>query len=187
MITIHKVEQGTPEWLELRAGKHTGSSAYRLLRGYTDPPQESTFGGNFWTKRGHILEDEALELYEAITKQTVTRPGFVTNENWPLCGYSPDALTDDFVVEVKCFSDKRHMKLYNGDIPLTVMAQIYFGMLICERKAARLVIYNPDLGPKQAFKIIKIPFKRAVKSNLMEMLAKIHERNNTAKIKPTKP
>lgn len=174
MITIHQVEQGSEEWHELRAGKYTGSNAHKLLkygaRAYslTEP---GTFGGNFWTKRGHLLEGEAIELFERITKLEVLRPGFVTNSRFPTCGYSPDGLLPAEVLEVKCFDEARHLKLLGGDIPLEIMAQIHFGMLVCERRAGRLIAYNPKLDPKQALGIIKIKRNPAVISNFRRILA----------------
>lgn len=173
MITIHQVEQGTDEWQQLRAGKYTGSNAHKLLKhgaGAYSLTEATQFTGNFWTKRGHLLEDEAIELYERITRAQIDRPGFVTNDNFPTCGYSPDALTGTAVIEVKCFDEPRHLKVLAGDIPLEILAQIHFGMLICERKLGKLVLYNPKLEPKKAFAIIPIGANRTIKTNFKRIL-----------------
>lgn len=173
MLKLHEVQQGTSEWHDLRAGKYTGSSAHKVLKygaieySLTD---QGEFGGNWYTRRGHILEEEAIELYEAIKKTTVQRPGFVTNSRYPNCGYSPDGLLDDRVIEVKCFNEAKHLQLYKGNVPLEVLAQIYFGMLICERKLANLIIYNPELEPKLAFKIIEVKYRRAIFTNFKRIL-----------------
>ena len=69
-IKILEVEQNTEEWLELRKNKVTGSIADNLLtRGLDEALKENyrEFRGNFYTQRGHILEDEAIEVYEAIS------------------------------------------------------------------------------------------------------------------------
>lgn len=171
MITKHQVEQGSLEWHELRADKYTGSNAHRLLRGYRTPPEDNGFAGNFWTKRGHILESEAIELYETIKHCEVERPGFVTNSRYPACGYSPDGLTEELVIEVKCFAEPQHRKLLAGEIPMHVLAQIHFGMLICAKRAAQLVIYNPELEAKEAFKVIDIAFNRNINRNFIKILA----------------
>lgn len=160
-ITLHRdIEQGSPEWLAARDGKFTGSNAYKLLSSFGAgdhaKSETSDFTGNFYTKRGHLLEDEALEVYEAVTKDSVEHCGFVTNDRFPSCLYSPDGLTASHVIEVKCFGNKPHLAIWEGDIPLKILAQIHFGMLVCERQAARLVIYNPKLPPAQAFKYIEI-------------------------------
>lgn len=176
MIEIHNVEQGTDEWHELRAGKYTGSNADKLLKfGAIDYSLTDTgkFRGNFWTKRGHILEEEAIELYEAIRKVEVDRPGFVTNSAYPGAGYSPDGLLPDKLIEVKCFDTDKHFDLLLGNIPLKVLAQIHFGLLICEKPAAHLLAYNPTVeDPKLALKIIEIKANRNVQANLKRILSK---------------
>jgi hypothetical protein len=80
VITVHEVEQGTEEWQLLRIGKYTGSNAHKLLkygaRAYS-LTEAGNFSGNFWTKRGHMLEDEAIELYQEITGHQVS-PGLAS-------------------------------------------------------------------------------------------------------------
>ena len=119
MIKVHEVSQGSEAWHELRAGKYTGSNAHKILKFGAIPyslTETGNFKGNFYTKRGHILEVEAIELYEAITGLKVDRPGFVTNDLYPSAGYSPDGLLDDQLIEIKCFDKKEHMKLIKYDI-----------------------------------------------------------------------
>jgi hypothetical protein len=183
MVTIHEVEQGTEPWHAIRDGKYTGSNAIKLLRygaiGYS-LTEATGFGGNFYTKRGHILEDEAIELYEAINGRSVSRPGFITNDRFLSCGYSPDGidglLADGLIaegstlLEVKCFNAKKHMSILNGDIPPTILAQIHFGMMIAELKTAKLVIYNPDLEADVAFAAIDVPFNQNIQNNFKKIL-----------------
>lgn len=182
MITVHNVEQGSDEWLELRRGLYTGSNAHKLLAAAGShkmvdgviskyAANESTsFMGNFWTKRGHLLEDEAIELYEAIKKRQVKRPGFVTNTEFPGCGYSPDGDDDGVTLEVKSFDIPNHMKLVKGDIDIKILAQIHFGLTIWDRKLARLIAYNPKVEPKLALKIIDISAKKSIKDNFKRVI-----------------
>lgn len=175
MVTTHDVEQGSEEWHAAREGKYTGSNAAKLLkygaRAYSKT-ERSGFTGSFWTKRGHMLETEAIELYERITGTKVDRPGYVTNDKFPDCLYSPDGLQEKTVLEVKCFDESRHLRLSAGDIPLEIQAQIHFGMLICERSSGRLILYNPKLEPKKALKIIEIPARPAIAANFKKILTK---------------
>lgn len=183
MIQIHDLEQGTDAWHDLRSGKYTGSNADKLLAHATQVKivdgvatkyaltEITGFGGNFYTRRGHILEDEALELYQAICGAKIARPGFVTNSAFPSCGYSPDGLCDDRTIECKAFNEAKHMKMLAGDIPLKVLAQCHFGMLICGKKLCDLLIYNPDLDAEVAFKIIPIKFNRDIANNFKRILA----------------
>jgi hypothetical protein len=198
VITIHQLQQGTPEWHSIRTGLYTGSNADKVLRfassvkvvdgvasGYSIT-ELSGFGGNFYTERGHILEDEALDIYAQITGHSLSRPGFVTNSEFPTCGYSPDGHDDvlDIPLEVKCFNKKKHLEMFNGDVEVKILAQIHFGQLVWEKRGARLLIYNPDFAKKEidgfpnpdydpgkAFKIIEVPYNQNIENNFKRILA----------------
>ena len=199
MITIHKVEQGSEEWKILRADLYTGTAAEKLLQ-YSGSvkivngvasayalTEITGFAGNFFTKRGHLLEDQAIALYKKINRcEVMVSPeaGFVTNSKYPTCGYSPDGLRTDRTLECKAFNKEKHMKMFRGDIPLKVLAQCYFGMLIFGKKICDLIIYNPDFAkktlpdgsvnpdynPKYAIKIITIRHKPSIASNFKRIL-----------------
>jgi hypothetical protein len=175
-VKIHEVNQGTRKWKLIRAGKYTGTTAYKLLKfGSIDYAltEESEFKGNYHTKRGHILEDECIGLYEQIKKINVDRPGFVTNDKYPTSGYSPDGIAGLTLIEVKCFNTIKHMKLISGDIPLEIQAQIHFGLMICELPKAHLLLYNPEIeSPKDALRIIEIKAKRSIQNNFKRILTK---------------
>jgi hypothetical protein len=159
MVTIHNTPQNSEEWLQARIGKFTGSNAIKLLKhGRTDRArvQETEFKGNKWTQRGHDLEPYAIAAYEQVKDVKVNRPGFITNDKYPECLFSPDGLLEDSVIEVKCFGEKRHNDIHIRNIPDEILAQVHFGMIMCEKKNATLVLFNPDLEPKKALKIIKI-------------------------------
>lgn len=195
MITIHdEIKQGTPEWLAAREDKFTGSNWYKLLgfRGATEDSKSTNdgFQGNFWTHRAHILEKETIELYEAITGDPVASCGFIENDKYPNCLYSPDGLPPVALLEVKNFDIPHHLKLINGDIPLPIQAQIKFGLLMSERPYGHLVPYSPILAkkrvngklnplydPSKAFKIITIKTNRAERDNFKRILQ--NYRSNT--------
>lgn len=172
MIILHRIPQGSPEWLELRRGLYTGSNADKLLKFGTidySRTDDNGWGGNFHTKRGHILEDEAIELYEAITGIKVDRPGFVTNTRYPECGYSPDGLVPDRTIEVKSFIQDKHEAAAKY-VPFEILAQCHFGKLICDKKLCDLLLYNPDLPADQALIIITIKHKAAIQANFRRKL-----------------
>ena len=177
MIVLHDCTQGSEEWHSLREGLYTGSNAEKFLKhGKIDYALNhlNSFRGNRWTERGHLLEDEAIDLYEQIRQISVLRPGFITNDKYPDFGYSPDAI-DSALIEVKCFDEPSHLELIRAkkidDIPLKVLAQVYFGLTITELPLAYLIPYHPKIkDPKERFKIIEIPPKRAVISNFKKIM-----------------
>lgn len=197
VITYHDdIEQGSDEWHQARADMYTGSNAHKLLNGIGDleyaKAQESSFGGNFYTQRGHLLEEEAIDLYEKINDVDVRLTGYVTNSLFPGCLYSPDGMTTDTLLEVKSFNRDRHLRLIGIksplDIPITISAQIHYGMMITGLRRAHLVPYNPyfakrkiendagelidnpDYDPSKAIGFIPIRYEPAVANNFKRIL-----------------
>lgn len=192
-VTILEVQQNTEEWNRAHDDRVSGSSADILLTRGLDEALKQDFGnfrGNFYTQRGHILEGEAIEVYEAIYKCVVKLVGFVLNTKYPNAGCSPDGIDDIWLLEVKCFGIKKHLAIRKqGDIPFKIMAQLQFNMMITGLKKARLVLYNPDLAkkmivvgdtlmpnpdyaPDKAFHVIEVRANPQTQRNMAAKLAK---------------
>ncbi len=170
MITIHTVEQGSPKWHKLRQGKVTASNAGLLLTfGKNRALEPSTFTGNFYTERGKVLEKYAIDQYSKHQMVDVQLVGFVTNDKYPECGASPDGITDR-LIEVKCFGESKHLSITKRTIPFEVMAQIQFGMMICELDKCDLVLYNPEVEPKLALRIITVKAVKKIHQNIRRAL-----------------
>lgn len=172
MVTTHSTEQNSDAWLEARVGKFTASNAIKLLRyGRTERArvQKQEFKGNKHTRRGHQLEPEAIRLYEVAKETKVERPGYITNDQYPECLFSPDGLTEEHVIEVKAFNEERHNKV-RKDIPAEILAQIHFGMLMTEKTKAHLVLFNPDIHPKKALYIVPIKKDRRLLARLDKLM-----------------
>lgn len=178
MIRLHDVEQGSEEWHALREGLYTGNGADKLLKfGTIDYALSHTngFKGTFWTERGHLLETQAISIYGRIRGITVPSMGFVTNDKYPDCGYSPDGWPGDALPEVKSFDEEHHMQLIRAktinDIPFKILAQVYFGLFITELPVAHLMPYNPKMKKvEDRFKIIEIRPKRSITANFRRIL-----------------
>lgn len=202
LIQVHDVEQGTPEWQELRrVHYYTGTSAHKVLRFGTIPYSRTdasgSFGGNFYTRRGHLLEDEAIGLYARLTGRSISRPGFITNSQFPVCGYSPDGiesieielsegvtlLQGGTLLECKAFNRDKHLAVAR-DVPFEILAQIHFGMLILGFRKAKLLLYNPDFAkkiingkpnldydPKKALIIIEVKHNANIAKNFRNKLS----------------
>jgi hypothetical protein len=156
------IEQGTDKWKDLRELHLTGTDAKTLIKGIAveeilkSKKNSRSFTGNSATRRGHRLEPEAIAILEAIKDVTVHHTGFITNDKYPIVGYSPDGLIgDDALVECKAFAKDRHLE-NSKHIEVPIMAQIQWGLFVSERAWAYLVLYNPDLPPEKAIFIIKV-------------------------------
>ena len=115
----HDIEQNTDAWLDMRAGKVTGSSIGKIMANYGkafgDPAKklaitiaveritgkrvESDGFSNAHMERGHEEEPVARMLYEDMYFTSVSNGGFFDNGK---TGSSPDGLVDDDgMVEIK--------------------------------------------------------------------------------------
>lgn len=189
MVTIHNIDQGTNEWLEARVGKFTGSNAYKLLKyGRTDKARveaNPSFTGNYWTKRGQDLEPFAIAAYEMVKDVKVERPGFITNDDYPECLFSPDGIVGKTLLEVKCFGEKKHTAVNRRNIPDEILAQVHFGMIMAELEDAHLVLFSDEVDERHGLKII--PIKQDKKliarlKNLMEVKDGTREKGNRGRI-----
>lgn len=169
MVTIHNIEQNTEEWFKLREGLYTASEAARILKEGLFTKTENTFKGNKYTQRGHDLEPIALELYHKIKNSQGIDHGFVTNSRYPKSGASPDDLTVDKYIEVKCFGERRHREC-SESVFFEVLAQVQYGLMITEYEKADLVLFNPDVEAKNALVIIEIKADKIIHDNFRRIL-----------------
>lgn len=189
MVTIHNIDQGTDEWLAERVGKFTGSNAIKLLKyGRTDKARveaNPSFTGNYWTKRGQDLEPFAIAAYEMVKDVKVERPGFITNDDYPECLFSPDGIVGKTLLEVKCFGEKKHTAVNRRNIPDEILAQVHFGMIMAELEDAHLVLFSDEVDERHGLKII--PIKQDKKliarlKNLMEVKDGTREKGNRGRV-----
>lgn len=172
MLTLHNVEQRSKEWLALRSGLITASSAGKLLlRGKDAVLKQEPIADNYWMQRGRILEKDALEVYSRVYDIDVLEVGFVTNSDYPGCGASPDGIVDG-LIEIKCFNDKKHLSIDKDNIPFDTMAQIQFSLMVCELPYCDLVLYNPDVDTKDAFKVVHVFRDDKIITNIEKKLYK---------------
>lgn len=169
MKIIHDIEQGSPEWLDMRLGLITcseisairadGAGAQTYINGLAyeriTGESSSVFEGNDWTKRGQELEPVAREMYEKKTGQSVYMISFIENKGF---GYSPDGLvlqsktapedTHRFCggLEIKVKQPAEQVKiLLDGEIPKKHLDQLHGGMSCAELDWIDFVSYCPNL------------------------------------------
>ena len=166
MEIIYDIEQGSPEWIDLRLGVITcseisairadGAGAQSYINGLVferiTGESASVFDGNEWTKRGQELEPVARQMYEKKTGISVEMVSFVKNKGF---GYSPDGLVFDFnqsadlpvgaiEIKVKQPSDQVHI-LRTGEIPRKHLDQLHGGLSCAELGWIDFVSYCPSL------------------------------------------
>lgn len=169
-MIIHNIEQRTPEWHALRAGKPTASEFSRIVTSVGEPSKQAAgyamalaaelftgkrsdaFEGNEWTERGRELEASALRFYTFARETDIEPVGFITDDDATM-GCSPDGLVgEDGMVEIKCLKAETHIKaiLYHqkhGRCPPDYVQQTQGQIMIAGRQWCDLFFYHPDLPP----------------------------------------
>lgn len=158
-MEIVNIEQGTPEWHELRKLKLTASNAQAIaaqgkgletyclevVAAYLSKATPESYT-NEHMQRGNELEASARFVYEAEQSLEVKEVGFVLMNEYVGC--SPDGLVgDDGLIEIKCKNDKNHLEqIIDGEmgIETSYIWQMQMQMLICKRNWCDFVCYNPN-------------------------------------------
>ncbi|WPX40142.1 YqaJ viral recombinase family protein [Akkermansia sp. N21116] len=165
------MEQRTEEWFRARAGRLTASNFGRLLTPKTGKdssqwealaielccscirPDEVQWEGNFHTDRGEALEPEARELFARTMELVVEQVGFVTKDDNPVIGCSPDALVKldgryAGGLEIKCPLAKNHARyILDGVVPDEYKAQVHGSMVVTGLPCWYFMSYCPGFPP----------------------------------------
>lgn len=167
--------QRSPEWQAARLGrltgsraadafatlKHGGESASRrnlrvqlVLERLTGHSQESGYV-NADMDRGTLLEPEARAAYEADTGILVQAVGFVAHDTLQ-AGCSPDGLTPDGLIEIKCPKAATHLDYLRGGLPADYRTQIVHGLWLTGAAWGDFVSYHPDFPDALQLKITRL-------------------------------
>lgn len=163
MEIIWHIEQGSPEWMELRLGiitcsemsaiRSDGAGAYTYINELAferlTGESSSVFEDNNWTKRGHELEPVARQMYEKKTGLEVSMVSFIKNKGF---GYSPDGLifldsdkpVGGLEIKAKQPSEQMHI-LRSNEIPKKHLDQLHGGLSCAELDWIDFVSYCPSL------------------------------------------
>ena len=159
----HDIPQNTDFWLDLRAGKVTGSSISKVMANYgkafgkhakdlaatiaveqlTGNRQNSNHYTNPHMDRGHVEEPIARALYEDTYFTDVTHGGFYDNGG---TGSSPDGnVGDDGLVEIKSAIISVHYdRIRKGTFDSKYKWQFLFNMREAKRSWIDFISYCAD-------------------------------------------
>jgi predicted phage-related endonuclease len=168
MTTYHNnIEQGTPEWHDLRRGVLTSTAIRTLItptgkladndktRAHVYEVAAQRITGrtedsylSFDMMRGHTEEILARDLY-GHAYEPVTQCGFITNDSLGFTvGYSPDGLVgDDGIIEIKSAKSKIQVqRITDGSIPTEHIAQVQTGLWVTGRKWCDFISYSNGMA-----------------------------------------
>jgi putative phage-type endonuclease len=181
------MEQGSEDWFRARKGRLTASQmakvitptgklssqweklAIRLAGECVKPNEIPTFMGNIHTDRGHEMEPVARDWFAEWSGLDVRTVGFVTKDDNPVLGCSPDALVYDkgvigtdkdgvayyqiepkpiCGVEIKCPLIENHaLYHYEGGVPEQYRAQVHGSMVVTGLREWWFVSFNEGTEP----------------------------------------
>ncbi|KAJ8927328.1 hypothetical protein NQ314_020221 [Rhamnusium bicolor] len=98
-------------------------------------------------ERGLKLENLVIEELKKQTKKTYKKAGLFLSEEFPIIGASPDYITDDSVIEIKCPSSEKTFRNYignDGKIKKKHLYQIQLQMHLAKKNTAVFVVASHD-------------------------------------------
>ena len=182
------VQQGTPEWFQMRLGKVTASRVADILAKTKTGPSASrqnylielalqrTTGiiqesyTNAAMEWGTQTEPQARVAYEVNTNNFVDQVAFIDHPNIAWFGCSPDGLVSDRgLVEIKCMQPKGHWEVIKTkEIPKNYWIQQQAQLSCTNREWNDYVGFNP-IFPDKSQLFIKRTYRDEVFITEMEL------------------
>ncbi len=175
MNIIKDIEQGSEEWLALRAGKITasrfsdvmakgrGNAPSKTRESYikqlaaeiiTGQPEESY--SNKYMEWGNECEPQARSMYEFKHDCDVEQVAFIERDE--MVGVSPDGLIgDNGLIEIKCPKTTTQIDYYlKGDFPSTYKAQVQGQLWVSEREWCDFVSFDPRINGSASYFEVRV-------------------------------
>ena len=171
MKIVTGIDQGSEEWLQLRAGKVTASNFSKVMakgagktrKGYlyqlaaeilTSAPIE-TFK-NAAMEWGNECEPQARSMYEFSEDCEVEEVTFIHGMEG--VGVSPDGLVgDNGLLEIKSPNTTTQIERYlSGKFPTTYNAQVQGQLWVAEREWCDFVSFDPRIDGKASYFKIRV-------------------------------
>ena len=169
------VEQGTPEWHQLRAGKVTASRVADILAKTKTGPSASrqnylielalqrTTGiieesyTNAAMEWGTQTEPQARVAYEVKTGNFVDQIAFVDHPTIAGFGCSPDGIVGEGLIEIKCPNSATHWSYVKAKAPPTkYFIQMQAQMAVTGAKWCDFVSFDPRMPERSQLLIVNV-------------------------------
>jgi putative phage-type endonuclease len=171
------IEQGTPEWHELRRGKVTASRVADILAKTKTGPSASrqnylielalqritktiqpsyTNDAMAW---GTATEPQARVAYEVKTGNFVDQVPFIDHPTIEWFGCSPDGLVDkDGLLEIKCPNSATHWEYFKAkEPPKKYFIQMQAQMSVTGAKWCDFVSFDPRMPERSQLLVVNVP------------------------------
>jgi len=187
----YEIEQLSEAWFEAKCGRVTGTRFKSLVAGDSTQAYKDLVGdivceiitgrmeetySNAIMEHGLETEPEARKEYENITGIKVDEVGFIIPDedhkyhNW--IGISPDGLTPDGMIEIKCPKMKTHLGyITKGKLPSDYRYQVQGQLFVTGLSYCDFMSYVPGMKPF----IIKVDPEPELFETFKERLDKLIE------------
>lgn len=178
----HKAEEATvsqassPLWHELRYCRITASKVHEAAHCKTPDGAliEQIFGASVHEtlamKKGKRLESDVRAEVAKTRKIVIENGGFFLNPDWPHFGASPDGLSKQYVIEIKCPSTKRGKEIFlkNNVIGSKCKAQIQLQMFFCNRVKGLFCVADENFERNNKVQIIEEDYDEKYCTDILE-------------------
>ena len=108
------------------------------------------------------MEPQVIDVVAKLRNlESVEKFGLVLDSRYPHFGASPDAVSEEYVIEVKCPTSahtKTHYVKTNGNVTEKVLAQVHLQMLLCRKMKALLCVASPDFETSREVQVVEIDY-----------------------------
>jgi putative phage-type endonuclease len=170
------VEQGTPEWHELRRGKVTASRVADILAKTKTGPSASRQNylielalqrttkaiepsyTNAAMEWGTETEPQARVAYEVATNNFVDQVAFIDHPTIEGFGCSPDGIVGEGLIEIKCPNSATHWEYFKAkEPPKKYFIQMQAQMAVTGAKWCDFVSFDPRMPERSQLLIVNVP------------------------------
>lgn len=113
-------------------------------------------------EKGKTTGEEGIGSTEEKNKLEYNTTGLLLSPNYPLLGASPDAISDEFVVEIKCPFTMKAVSTYvkDGLITNKFKAQIHLQMILFGKTKGVFCVTDPSFEINQEICTYTVDFDR---------------------------
>ena len=182
------IEQGTPEWHQLRLGKVTASRVADILATTRTGPSASRQNylielalqrstgtiepsyTNAAMEWGTQTEPQARAAYEVETGNFVDQVAFIDHPTIAWFGCSPDGLVgDDGLIEIKCPNSATHWEYFKAKKPpQKYVIQMQTQLAVTGRKWCDFVSFDPRMPERSQLLVVRVDRDEAFIAELEE-------------------
>lgn len=180
---LKEVEQETKNqsenvlWQEMRYGRITASRAYEVTRCKKSDGTlvENIFGAKIFQTaamtRGLKMESDILAELSKKTSIRFQKAGIFLSSEYPFIGASPDAISKEFVVEIKSPMNKDTFLNYidkDGNIKMKFIYQMQFQMFLAKKTKAIFAVAQPNFKTDKEIIVKYCEFDQRILQDALE-------------------